>query len=312
MRTSVWVVLSMVIGTVAAGCQGADSGQSTVVVEEEPVVGVTWEQYRDWARMAAGGGDHFIAEWDLYFATEQDLRAHYDAIVAADKEKLHVFKQISTGFEPTFSVTKAVSLIYCVSNSFSNKARAVSDMASAALDWQTAANVYLRYDSTQDGACDQNNGAVDFAVMPTSVSGLAGCGANKMLWSAAGGCPVSGNNAARGVLLVNYGVFPLPSPSDGVTTVGDIRHELGHMLGFRHEHPWAPSQGGCAEAPTISSADTTGRQLTVTAYDQKSVMHYPQCNGIAHADLTLSLVDGDGARMVYNLPTTLYSPLGLL
>jgi hypothetical protein len=143
--------------------------------------------------------------------------------------------------------------------------------------------------------CDQNNANVDFAVMPTKRAGLVGCAANKMGWGS--------SNCAEGVLLMQYGLFPL-FEAPNATPVGFLKHELGHILGFRHEHPWAPSQGGCGEFPTESSLDTTGRRLT--AYDQTSVMHYPWCNGITATDLTISVLDGMGARTVYSMPAAWY------
>ena len=61
---------------------------------------------------------------------------------------------------------------------------------------------------------------------------------------------------------------------DSVTSSGwppsnILGHELGHTLGFRHEHT-RPESGTCFE-------DNNWRPLT--PYDSDSIMHYPQCNG---------------------------------
>ena len=45
------------------------------------------------------------------------------------------------------------------------------------------------------------------------------------------------------------------------------RHELGHILGFRHEH---------IRSEANSSCDEGGAFRAVTDYDQASVMHYLQ------------------------------------
>ena len=70
---------------------------------------------------------------------------------------------------------------------------------------------------------------------------------------------------------------------------GVMRHELGHTLGFRHEHT-RPESGRCFE-------DTRWRALT--PYDSASVMHYPQCNGTNNGDLNLTASDKSGADAVY-------------
>jgi hypothetical protein len=74
------------------------------------------------------------------------------------------------------------------------------------------------------------------------------------------------------------------------TLTGVLRHELGHVLGFRHEHTRSTASG-CYE-------DGNWRALTST-YDRYSVMHYPQCNGLQTGDLVLTSLDKSGARSLY-------------
>jgi hypothetical protein len=73
------------------------------------------------------------------------------------------------------------------------------------------------------------------------------------------------------------------------TLTGVLRHELGHTIGFRHEHT-RPESGTCFE-------DNNWRALT--AYDASSVMHYPQCNGTQTGDLVLTNLDKQGATALY-------------
>ena len=70
--------------------------------------------------------------------------------------------------------------------------------------------------------------------------------------------------------------------------VHNMVHELGHTLGFRHEHT-RPEAGTCFE-------DNNWRPLT--PYDKASIMHYPQCNG-SSSDLSMTDTDRAGARALY-------------
>lgn len=77
--------------------------------------------------------------------------------------------------------------------------------------------------------------------------------------------------------------------------VGVLRHELGHVLGFRHEHI---RSGAPAECP----GDTEDVTLFPFGdYDPRSVMHY-FCGGVGNPRLTLSVSDKKGARQLYGPP----------
>jgi serine protease len=90
-------------------------------------------------------------------------------------------------------------------------------------------------------------------------------------------------------VLVDNTSFQL-DPTGKLSLQGILRHELGHTLGFRHEHT-RPDSGACFE-------DNNWRPLT--SYDAFSVMHYPQCNGQGDWALTLTAIDNSGAACVYD------------
>lgn len=85
-------------------------------------------------------------------------------------------------------------------------------------------------------------------------------------------------------------------PSFFTTTfdkVGVFRHELGHILGYRHEH--IRGVAGCY------LEDDDWQPLT--QYDPKSVMHY-FCGGNGNIKLELTALDREGHHKLYGSPPT--------
>jgi hypothetical protein len=294
-------------------CSGTDgSGGLLVEVNDENRIGMTWEEFR---RQAAGpeinGKIVYTLDGDVFTDSEEGLREYYDWLNATEYDpKLAVFRRISTGFEPTYNATAALNIRYCVSNDFNffipfNQPEIVAAMQAATLAWQNVANVRFVHLPAHDAACSDTTAAVDFAVIPSTHPDYSGCAANKMMWIA--GCPVTGpftSSGTRGVLAVN-----LPNLDPFVSTQGLLMHELGHMLGFRHEHPWGPANcgGGEPQSDPSPTVDIGFRRLT--NYDQPSVMHYQGVCGKPNVDYTLSRFDGEGSRTIYGMPASWYVPV---
>jgi hypothetical protein len=138
----------------------------------------------------------------------------------------------------------------------------------------------------QDGSCTNANPGVTFAVRP---------------WASGGACSFfpSGGGCVPRTVVIDYNDFDNNPQWDtlapNITTGGVLIHELGHSLGFRHEHIRFP--GGCLE-------DSNWRGLTT--YDPGSTMHYPWCpGGISTASLQLTSRDGEGAAGVYGWYTAM-------
>ncbi len=168
-----------------------------------------------------------------------------------------------------------LNLTYCISNNFgSNKAAVVAAMKRATdeIGWDTMANVNFVYVPAQDASCTTSNTNIVFPVK--QVSGQP--------YLARAFFP-SSPKSARDV-LVDTSSFG----NTGWSLASILGHELGHVLGFRHEHT-RPEAGTCFE-------DNKYRPLT--PYDNKSIMHYPHCNGGSNS-LSWSASDKVGATALY-------------
>jgi len=83
-------------------------------------------------------------------------------------------------------------------------------------------------------------------------------------------------------------------PGLGFDQTGVLRHELGHVLGFRHEM----IRSG---APPVCPKESLDHTIELTDYDPQSVMHY-FCGDVGDKDLKLTSLDRAGARLLYGPP----------
>ncbi|HZI13818.1 MAG TPA: M57 family metalloprotease [Myxococcus sp.] len=180
--------------------------------------------------------------------------------------------------DDVWSGSQKLNLRYCVSNGFGgNKARVVSAMAAAAAAWERHAVVDFIYDSAQDANCTNANSAVTFDVNLVNTSGK---------YLARAFFPSSPRSSRN--VYIDVTAFSSSLPLQSI-----LMHELGHTLGFRHEHT-RPEAGQCFE-------DNVWRG--VTPYDRASVMHYPDCGGTNSTLSSLSTSDIEGATFLYGSRT---------
>jgi hypothetical protein len=218
----------------------------------------------------------FIVNGDEPAGNSGDLRKFYDSMVKTPKHVAEDGLIINTvgGADDKWSASQVANLTYCVSTKFgADHSRVVSAMAGGSGLWEAASSkVNFVYVSSQDGSCNTRNKSVVFSVEPVSTS----------QYIARAFFPSSPKRSRN--VLIDDSIWT----SGSWTPTNILGHELGHTLGFRHEHT-RPESGTCFE-------DNNWRPLT--PYDSASIMHYPQCNGTSD-DLSFTSSDGAGVRAVY-------------
>ena len=228
-------------------------------------------------------GGKYIVNGDTPIVDEKHLQEFFDTRIKEEFQpatgggvKLAVHQV--NGQDAVWNSTEKRQLTYCVSTSFGNHYnQMVADMQAATGAWEAVANVNFIHAGGQDGSCTASNSNVVFDVRPVNVNGQ---------YLARAFFP-NEPRASRNVLVDNSS-FGL-DPNGKLSLQGILRHELGHTIGFRHEHT-RPDSGTCFE-------DNNWRPLT--SYDAFSVMHYPQCNGKGDWSLMLTNIDQNGAACLY-------------
>ena len=227
----------------------------------------------------------YIVDWDVPVSDYNELRSYYDRIYNGGSLTVHT----ENGVDVIWDDTQKHELTYCISNSFGDRKQQVIDAMAAATDgWMAAADLTYTYVPAQDGSCTAQNNSVLFDVNPV----------NSGQYVARAFFPNQPRDQRN--VLIDDMAFEIDDPI--FTLEGVLEHELGHSLGFRHEHVRAdifdiPFENwlSCVLEGILDS-----NYRPVTEYDSASVMHYPQCGGTG--TLSITELDIAGARAIYGAP----------
>ncbi|SOE18257.1 matrixin [Hoeflea halophila] len=243
---------------------------------------MTFEEFRESLYKEPGENGKFIVNGDTAIANEKQLREYFarlrnEAANSVDPKVPELAVITVGGLDAIWSQSERRALSYCVSLSFGSRyQQTVEAMRQAATAWEAAADLKFIHRLDQDASCTPNNTSVVFDVRPVSGG----------RYLARAFFPHDARPARN--VLIDDSSYTL-DPMRKLSLRGILRHELGHVIGIRHEHT-RPDSGTCHE-------DDNWRP--VTDYDAFSVMHYPQCNGQGDWSLTLTHLDRNGIACLY-------------
>lgn len=237
-----------------------------------------------------------LPEVNGYYLVEGDMRMTEEEILPYLVSKGRAEEVVSRGAELLVNVhlgtadyyrdLTARRLRYAVDRaSFAREQQyrsVVEDMRRATEDWQSVCReckIEFSYASELDG--DPTLETLSFIVRLEDSGGS---------YIAAAFFPH--DPPSRRVLSIDPSYFTTSFDRTGV-----LRHELGHVLGYRHEH--IRGIAGCYRED--------GTWNPITPYDPKSVMHY-FCGGGGSLNLEISPLDEEGHRKLYGLARTSSSP----
>jgi hypothetical protein len=243
--------------------------------EIEDDEGMTFEEFEASVDRHPATG-FYLVEGDIPLRNRDELYDYYLESVRGGRIQSGLLMNVAFGADTIWGVFTRWQLTYCVDLEFGARHGAVVQaMGLATRAWEDAAGIDFRHVPTQDGNCQPGNGTVMFDVQPITTD----------LFMANAFFP--NHSRDERTLWIADNAFT----QQGVPLGGVLRHELGHVLGFRHEH---------IRDETVCPREANPWRA-LTPYDAGSVMHYnPNCgfDNIA-GPYRLTSLDRLGAAMIY-------------
>jgi serralysin len=252
---------------------------------EEPL---SFEEFEAQAYRLPDSG-YYVVDGDILVTSRDELRAQYDRYLLGREASSELGQQTQAlsvrltpqGDDDVLPAEVRQQLTYCVRSTGAGRfgsrhAQVVRAMEAATRAWEGVARVQFTHVPAEDDACTASNPRVFFRVSQMSDSPLL---AHAFFPS---------DPASARMVEIDSDAFGggLPAP---ITLTGLLTHELGHVLGFVHEHYRAP----------FANCDYQSNWRSLTSYDPSSVMHYPHCDGDNEGDLRITQKDAFGAMNHY-------------